>query len=96
MTQEKAAHTKDAQALYTAIASLKNQEEIRKFLRDVMTIQEIKEVAERWNVARQLDKGQSYRTIASKTGVSTTTIGRIAHWLHDGEGGYQLALDKQK
>ena len=36
----------------------------------------------------------SYQDIAQKTGLSTTTVTRIAHWLKHGEGGYKTALKK--
>ena len=31
-----------------------------------------------------------------RTGASTTTVTRVAHWLRHGEGGYRLALDRLK
>ncbi len=96
MTTEESAHSKDAHALYAALLTMKNTDEMRRFLRDVLTIQEIEEMTERWKVARLLDEGLSYRTIAEQTGMSTTTVGRIARWMHNGEGGYQLALDRTK
>lgn len=95
MISEEVAHTKDARALYKAIASLQTPEEVRRFMRDLMTIQEIAEAVERWKVAGMVDKGIPYRAIAEQTGVSTATITRIAQWLNNGEGGYRLVLNKQ-
>lgn len=67
-----------------------------KFLRDLLTLEELEEVSSRWEVVQLLEKGKSYREIAAKTGVSTTTITRIAHYLHHGEGGYKTALKQKK
>lgn len=66
------------------------------FLRDVATLEELESLSSRWDVVLELHKGTSYRNIAQKTGVSTATITRIAHWLRHGEGGYQGALEKIK
>ena len=40
--------------------------------------------------------GLPYVEIAQRTGASTTTVTRVAHWLRHGEGGYRLALDRLK
>lgn len=78
--------------LAKALLALKTEKEMISFLRDVATLEELEELASRWNVVQELEKGRSYRDIALTTGMSTTTITRIAHWLHHGEGGYQAAL----
>ncbi|MEK7547689.1 MAG: YerC/YecD family TrpR-related protein, partial [Patescibacteria group bacterium] len=87
-------NNKSVDELCGAFLNLKNKRECRKFLRDLCTIEEIKSIAERLQVAKQVNKGISYRMIAEKTGSSTATITRVAHWLHHGEGGYQLLLHR--
>ena len=47
-------------------------------------------MAHRWQVARLLEQGLPYLEIAERTGASTTTVTRVAHWLRHGEGGYRL------
>ena len=79
--------------LSKALLSLKTENEMLDFLRDVATLEELDALSSRWEVAQMIDKGIAYRTIAEKTGVSTATITRIAHWLRHGEGGYQATLD---
>ena len=79
-----------------ALRSCKTEPELLNFLRDLCTLEELAELSERWKIARLLAEGLSYRAIADKTGASTTTITRIAHWLSHGEGGYQAALKKIK
>lgn len=79
--------------LYETILDLTSISEMRAFLRDLCTKQELQEMSERWAIAKALNKKQSYRTIAEKLNVSTTTVGRVATWLNEGEGGYQIALE---
>jgi TrpR-related protein YerC/YecD len=87
---------KDIKDLYQALLKLETPAECKKFIRDIATLKEIEALAERWKVVKMLDKDMSYRQIAEETGVSTTTITRVAHWLHHGEGGYRMMLDRIK
>lgn len=80
--------------LYRAILKLRDVSECRKFFRDLCTIEEIIEMAKRWQAARLLNKKISYRDVSEKTGLSTTTVARVAHWLNHGTGGYQLILKR--
>ena len=50
-------------------------------------------MAHRWQVARLVDEGLPYHEVSRRTGASTTTVTRVAHWLRHGEGGYRSALD---
>jgi len=81
-------------SLFEAIVCLKDSEECAKFLRDLCTLAELQAMAERWEVARLLAQQVPYRQISELTGCSTATITRIAHWLHHGEGGYRMMLDR--
>ena len=80
--------------LATALVSIKTENEMQNFLRDLCTLEELAELSNRWQAAEMLNKGVSYREIAIKTGMSTTTVTRIAHWMNNGEGGYKKALEK--
>ncbi|MBU0545863.1 trp operon repressor [Patescibacteria group bacterium] len=82
--------------LAKAFVGLDNAKDMANFLRDLCTMDELEELSNRWNIVLMLEKGISYRKIAEKTGVSTTTITRIAWWLENGEGGYRVALQKPK
>lgn len=89
-------HSKDAREFFTALMSLENYDECRKFLRDLLTEAELKEFINRWKVARMLDKKVPYEKIEQATGMSSTTIARISKWLVSGMGGYRLMLKKVK
>lgn len=82
------------QLLISAINSLKNKKEISQFLRDLLTIAEIEEFANRIEIVRLLSQGISYAKIAKQTGVSTTTVTRVAHWLYRGTGGYKTVVER--
>ena len=85
-----------ADDLAVAIAAIDNAEEARAFLADLCTPAEIHALAERWYVARLLDQGSlTYREIHDATGVSTTTVVRVARFLRqEANGGYRRVLDR--
>jgi len=82
--------------LFDAIRALKSRTEMEAFLRDLCTLGELEAMAHRWQVARLVHKGLPYTEIAEKTGASTATVTRVAHWLNHGEGGYRIAIDLAK
>ena len=80
--------------LVQAMLSLKNEEEAYRFLEDVLTIQEMKSVTQRLEVAVMLRNKETYQEIVRQTGASTTTIGRVNRTLQYGADGYSLVLDR--
>jgi TrpR-related protein YerC/YecD len=87
---------RNEEALCRAIVSLKNTEECANFLRDLCTPAELQALVDRWHVVELLQQELPYRRIHDLTGVSVTTIGRVARFLTDGFGGYQSALDRTR
>lgn len=88
----------DESELLDALLSLGSRQELRRFLADLCTPGERHAFAERWQVARLLDEGKlTYREIAARTGASTTTVVRVARFLHDmPHRGYRLVLERHK
>lgn len=82
--------------LYEAILTLNNLEEAKKFFEDLCTPSERQAMADRWAVVDPIKQGLPYRTIYEETGVSVTTIGRVARCLSLGAGGYNLAYERIK
>ncbi len=80
--------------LFTAILKLRNEKEAAAFFRDLLTIAELKEIANRWQAVKMLGQGKSYVEIAAKLGMSSTTVTRVAHWLKDGLGGYKTLANR--
>ena len=79
-------------AVFTAVATLRSADECRAFFRDLCTPAEIQAMADRWAAVDCLQRGLPYREIHRLTGVSVTTIGRVARFLASGHGGYALAV----
>lgn len=82
--------------LFRALLTLRTVSECRAFFLDLCTPAELQAMKDRWAVVEALEKDLSYRAIHERTGVSVTTIGRVARCLHDGAGGYSLALSRIK
>src|ERR1700722_19825710 len=80
--------------LVAAIVTLRSVEECRAFLRDLCTPAELQAMADRWAVVECLRRGLPYREIHRQTAVSITTIGRVARYLAQGNGGYVLAAQR--
>ena len=60
-------------------------------LRDLCSLAEIAAMSERLSIVPYVAANYSYRTIAEKTGISVTTVGRVARAYHSGKG-YQLLV----
>ena len=80
--------------LVRAILTLKNAGEVGRFLRDLMTKKEIEEFARRLEAARLLSQDVQYNAIIESTGLSSTTVARMAKWLKGPLGGYRLVLNR--
>jgi len=80
--------------LCEAVAALRTPEECRAFFRDLCTPAELQAMADRWAVVERLRRGLPYREVHRATGVSITTIGRVARFLANGNGGYLLAASR--
>jgi len=85
-----------AKSLYKAFLTLETEGEVRQFLRDLCTPSELEAIVDRWWTASLLRVGHSYREISEITGVSVTTIGRVARYMNMGEGGYRMALRREE
>jgi TrpR-related protein YerC/YecD len=83
-------------ALFAAILTLRSVDECRAFFRDLCTPAELQALADRWAVVGLLQQGAPYREIHRQTGVSLTTIGRVARYLTNGAGGYAIAAARSK
>ncbi len=82
--------------LFKAIASIRTEEEAKLFFQDLCTPTEIQAMADRWIVVPAIKENKPYRQIHDETGVSVTTIGRVARCLLLGEGGYNLIFSRLK
>ena len=84
----------DADALVKAFLSMRDSREMKAFLRDLLTENELVEFAKRFRAARSIAKSIHYDAIIEDTGLSSRTIARIKKWYKHGKGGYQLAIKR--
>jgi TrpR-related protein YerC/YecD len=77
--------------LCKALLALRDIGEVRAFLHDLCTPSELEALVDRWTVVPYILRGMPYREIHAHTAVSITTIGRVARFLNQGNGGYLRA-----
>nr|WP_272508967.1 YerC/YecD family TrpR-related protein [Clostridium ganghwense] len=82
--------------LCKSILCLETKEECYKFFEDIFTINELKAVDQRLQVAKMLKQKKTYTEIAAATGASTATISRVNRCLNYGSDGYNLVLERIK
>ena len=88
-------HKADTVRLFRAILSLKNAKEANAFFKDLLTENEIEELARRWKVACMLETKTPYTKIIEATGLSSRTIARAAHWMKKGTGGFHMIMRRK-
>ncbi len=81
--------------LVASFAALSDPGEVAAFLRDLCTTSELDAMGQRLQVAGLVAEGLPYQEISRRTGASTATVTRVAHWLRFGEGGYSTVLGKK-
>ena len=84
--------TQTEESLCRALLSMRTVAEMRDFLRDLCTPAEVEALVDRWSVVPHLLTATPYREIHELTAVSITTIGRVARYLNQGNGGYLAAV----
>ncbi len=85
---------KDLEVLFKAILLLENMDECYSFFEDIATINELKALSQRIQVARMLKEKNVYTEIAEETGASTATISRVNKCLNYGQNGYNIVLER--
>ena len=70
--------------LYSAVMTLKSEEECQHLFEDLCTPKEIKSLAQRFAVAKMLSEGRIYNDIVEDTGASTATISRVNRTMSKG------------
>lgn len=86
--------SKEVDFLCDAVMCLENREECYRFFEDICTINEIKALEQRLNVAKMLKSKITYIEIAAATGASTATISRVNKCLVYGSDGYKIVLER--
>lgn len=81
-------------ALYTASSVLKTREDMKKFLRDLLTESERIMIGRRIVIAHKLLQDEGYDQIAAELKTGKDTIMRVHRWLQDETKGYEKAIEK--
>jgi len=80
--------------LYEAILKVETLDECVRFFDDLCSVNELRAIEQRFQVARLLSEGHIYNTILEQTGASSATISRVNRSLHYGADGYDAIFKK--
>ncbi|MGI9515551.1 MAG: YerC/YecD family TrpR-related protein [Pirellulaceae bacterium] len=86
----------DYRRFYQAVVAVRSVDECQRFLRDLCTPAELEAMVDRWRAVELLKSGYTYREISEQTGISVTTVGRVARHIEMGNGGYELIYQRTR
>ncbi|MBP0980689.1 MAG: TrpR-like protein, YerC/YecD [Oscillospiraceae bacterium] len=84
----------NVEILFEAVLRLQSMEECYNFFDDLCTVQELKAISQRIQVAAMLSAGKVYSDIVAQTGASTATISRVNRSLNYGSDGYKVIFER--
>jgi len=87
--------TPQMKELFEAIGEIRSKGEAANFFRDLLTMAELTEFANRWQMVKLLVSGKPYTDIAKRLNTSTATVTRVARWLKKGMGGYRAIASRK-
>ena len=82
--------------LIKALVLIDNEEECKKLLDDICTIEELNKMAQRLEAAKLLLAGYTYEQVINETAISSTTLSRVSRCIQYGEGGYKKKIKKME
>jgi TrpR-related protein YerC/YecD len=88
--------TNNMNMLAQALLKLRNVDEIKIFLKDLLSNAEQESIAARINIALMLSEGAPYSQIVRETGASSATIAKVSENLKYGNDGYKLIIERLK
>jgi len=80
--------------LWQAVTLLETKDEVRKFLRNILTRTEIKMLSKRLEAIRMLDEGYRYFDIRKQLNMSEVTIAKLSEQYQSFGEGYKLVIDR--
>ena len=83
---------KNFSELYKLFTKIKNTQDAKLVLEDLLTPQEIEDISERWEIIKMLQKAVPQREISKKLKVSISKVTRGSSVLQYGTGGFELLL----
>jgi TrpR family trp operon transcriptional repressor len=88
----KSSHREDL--LEVLVYASKDKKVLDLFLRDILTLGEYREIAERWQIVKKLEEGITQRDISRELGVAVSTITRGSRILANPNGGVNQVIEK--
>ena len=82
------------ETLFKAVLSLETMDDCYTFFKDLCTMKELNDMAQRFVAACMLLDGKTYEQIVKSAEISTATISRINRCIQGGEGGYLMCKER--
>ena len=79
--------------LFSLLTRIRSPRLMKEFLADLLTQGELKELAKRLQIVKQLDRNATHRAVAKNLRVGIATVERGARELNDRSGGFRKILD---
>lgn len=79
---------------FDGILALESKEDCLAFFDDLLTLNEIKTMVQRYQVAKMLYEKKTYSIIEKETHASTATIARVKRSLFDGNDSYDMLFKR--
>jgi len=86
---------KDKKLLTATLRKLKSSKDLSAFLDDLLTEEEILDLAQRIKIAKLILDGKTYDEIAEKVRASTSTVSKIGQIIKYGKGGFEKVLENK-
>lgn len=80
--------------LVNAFSIVKNPTDTANFIQDVLTANEIRNLAIRLRIAKLLLAGKTYQEIGAETKTSSATITKVNAWINRGGEGFKKVIAK--
>jgi len=81
--------------LVATLRKLKSSKDLSLFIDDLLTEEEILDLAQRIKIARLIIDGKTYDEIAVKVSTSISTVSKIGQIIKYGKGGLKKVLEKK-
>jgi TrpR-related protein YerC/YecD len=87
---------KDKKLLVATLRKLRSSKDLSLFIDDLLTEEEILDLAQRIKIAKLILDGNTYDEIAEKVKTSTSTVSKIGQIIKYGKGGLRKVLENKK
>lgn len=87
---------KDKRLLVQTMSRVRGAKNIAAFLDDLLTEEEILDLAQRVKIAKMILDGKVYDEISEKVGASTATVSKVGQIIKYGKNGFSRTFVKKK